>query len=657
MLLSARRAVVLVIVLTASAVALAQPSARTGARMAFHEDSRRIVLFGGLTPPDVSGTRYPLADTWEWLGRRWVRLIPAASPSPRSDFILVSQASRTRLLLFGGTTGVTTEVLGDTWIFDEDTWRQLATPTSPPARRLAAAGFDPVRDRVVLFGGADATTALFDTWEFDGAAWHLISQDGPKINTPMMVWDDAQHELLMLGVNQTDVQNPVVEMYRLNDTTWEKLTPASLPRCASLGTLVYLEYAARVVYYGGLCASGFPSSESWSWDGTDWNKFTPFPSAGAVFSNASAYDRVRHELVIFGGNSGGPNGFTFVFKHDMWRFVDQGGTPGPRSLMVLKNDPVRNVIWLFGGQNESARYADLWSYAFGRWQRISAPDGPLGCDFPNGAFDTDRERLVIVCESSDTYEWDGTKWYKFPDLRTKPPARRWSSMVYDPRSRRMVLFGGWDGNYLNATWTWNGVEWREIETRTEPPRRALAMLFFDPIQQRVMIYGGIGRMSTEGAIVRFKDMWSFDGSNWTEQTLTTPAARYGAFIEIDPQTNRLVMFGGKDERERFLNEHWEWTGSAWQQVDSANRPTPRMNGGMAFDPTRGHLIQYGGYAGGYFSDVWGLVDNRWEFQHDVIPVRRRPATTDPPTESDDEPTGTEGLSVIGFRFSGETDNR
>jgi len=642
MLLSARRALVFFTLLTACAVAYAQPSARTGAGMAFSEDSDRIILFGGVTPPDSSGTRIPFGDTWEWLGRRWVRLLPETSPPGRFEFALVNDINRTRLVLFGGAT-TTADLLNDTWTFDNNTWTQISTPDAPPARRLAGAAYDPIRDRVVIFGGSSATAVLNDTWEFDGTTWHQISADGPKISAPLLVYDGANNELLMIGYNQTDPAKPVSETYRLTDGTWEKLSPATLPTCPSLGTLVYLEYAARVVYYGGLCASGFPTSEFWVWDGTDWLKNDVFPNAGPLFSNAATYDRARDELVLFGGNAGGARSDTFVFKHNVWRFIDVGFTPGPRSLMVLETDPVRNVIWLFGGQNESARFSDLWSYSFGRWQQFNAGKAPLGCDFPNGAFDKHRERLVIVCESSDTFEWDGTSWHTFPDLRTKPPTRRWSSMVYDEATRRMVLFGGWDGNYLKETWTWDGREWKEIDTRNEPPSRALAMLFFDPTQQKVMVYGGIGRMTTEGAIVRFNDQWSFDGTTWTQQTLTTPPARYGSFIETDPQTNRVVMFGGKDDRERYLNEHWEWTGSVWQQIDSANRPTPRMNGGLAFDPTRGHLTLFGGYAAGYFSEAWGLVGTRWEFQQEFVPSRRRPATAQPPS---DDTTGSSTSEIL-----------
>jgi N-acetylneuraminic acid mutarotase len=256
-------------------------------------------------------------------------------------------------------------------------------------------------------------------------------------------------------------------------------------------------------------------------------------------------------------------------------------------------------------------------------------DAPTGCDYPLGAFDKDRAKLVIVCESADVFEFDGARWTKFTTLTTEPPARRFASMVYDEQNKRVVLFGGFNGiEYLDDTWLWNGTTWTEAEDGDQPPGRSLGMLFWDPVRDRVTLYGGIGRPNTEDAIVRYNDQWTFDGTRWTEAaSLTTPPARYGSYVEYDPQRERVVMFGGKNEREQYINEHWEWDGTSWQQIDSTGKPSPRMNGMLAFDPQRQAFTLFGGYAAAYFDEVWTLKDNHWQLQLDVLPERRRPVGT------------------------------
>ena len=37
--------------------------------------------------------------------------------------------------------------------------------------------------------------------------------------------------------------------------------------------------------------------------------------------------------------------------------------------------------------------------------------------------------------------------------------RDYASMAYDPATGQLVLFGGYDGGFLDDTWTWNGTTW------------------------------------------------------------------------------------------------------------------------------------------------------------------------------------------------------
>jgi hypothetical protein len=45
----------------------------------------------------------------------------------------------------------------------------------PTRRRASRAAYDPVRRRVVSFGGDDADGMLGDTWEWDGRRWLKIA--------------------------------------------------------------------------------------------------------------------------------------------------------------------------------------------------------------------------------------------------------------------------------------------------------------------------------------------------------------------------------------------------------------------------------------------------------------------------------------------------
>ena len=50
-------------------------------------------------------------------------------------------------------------------------WSRVAGASAPGIRTTIAATYDPVRRRVVLYGGRTQSEVLGDTWEFDGVEW------------------------------------------------------------------------------------------------------------------------------------------------------------------------------------------------------------------------------------------------------------------------------------------------------------------------------------------------------------------------------------------------------------------------------------------------------------------------------------------------------
>lgn len=630
----------------ASAVAIptdlsAAPLPRLNARVAYDEGSQKIVLFGGVTGADSSGTRYYLNDTWEWTGLRWIQVFPETSPAPRAGHVFLYDRSDSRLVLFGG--GNEDTDFNDTWAYVGGNWVPIATTGAPPGRRLAAAAYDDSRQKVVIFGGLTQEARLFDTWEFDGTTWTPVNESGPKLINPVMVFDEARSQLLLIGATES-LQT---EMYRLNGSSWEKLTPETLPACANGSVAVYQSVEQNVLLYGGGCANGTQSVETWIWNGTNWTKLTPGRTPGAIQNHTMAYDASRNEPLLFGGAAmTSVRNSTWRFRSGTWARADHDVTPGPRSLFVFQGDPDRNVTWLFGGRNAADTFGDLWMLENLRWLPVARRFSPASCGYPAGAYDESRKRLVVFCESGEIAEWDGDSWYAFPQLTRVPGERRFAAMAYDAKSRNVVLYGGWDGfGFLRDTWLWNGTAWTEVSADGAPPARQLPVMFYDPNQQKVFLYAGIGRPDDESRIERYQDMWSFDGRKWTEiLDVTLPPTRYGAAAAYDPTRNRVIMFGGKNAEEQYLNEQWEWTGTAWIRNDPAVLPSPRMNLGLTFDPVRQRLTMYGGYAGVHFDELWTLEESGWQLHREQPRTRTRSAVRRSSSEADASATGRSGAS-------------
>ena len=630
----------LVLILTASAAFAAAPAARTGARAVYDEAVESVVMFGGLTSADPATARaYEPNDTWEFDGTRWIRRYTPNSPPGRLSHSMVYDSNRDRTILFGGRTGA--DLLADTWAYTGDwfsrNWEELETPNAPQAREFAGMAFDPLRDRVILFGGRQFSddkkqlVHLFDTWEFDGTTWTRILEDGPQLRQPLLAYDAARNELVLMG---NDGSNDLVtKMYTYDAAAraWNERTPETLPPCVNESAMVYDPDAQRILLIGGVCiptdtTKSSPSTEEmYAWDGTNWTEIEDDRLLFRSTNHAFAYDAKWKSAVIFGGTlayTSAVRNDTNMYRDENWIFPPFDITgPSPRSLFAMATDPVRNVIWVLGGIADGGiASGDLWKFENGFWHHVEVENTPA-CENALAVFDTDRSRLVLFCRTSDTYEFDGETWTEKKDLKDRPQGRRFAQMVYDASLRKTVLYGGFNdaGDYLDETWTWDGTQWDEVDTNREAYHRALASMWYDPILRKTVLYGGIGRKEREGRLERFNDMWAFDGRTWTEiKPAALPGARYGAQVAVNPETGRTVLFGGLKlevensvQRQVYANDTWEWDGTTWRQLEIEGAPPARENSAMAWDPTERGFILFGGWAGYFLSDTWRLRDGRW----------------------------------------------
>ena len=138
----------------------------------------RPLLYGGQNA--AAGL---LTDLWQWTGTTWVNLGPF-SPSPRTNYGAAYDKRRDRTVVFGGMSSnnrQTASYNAETWEWNGSAWTQRLPLNSPSARGWCKLAYDEARSRIVLYGGANATTTLQDTWEWDGTNW---TQRAPTANPP-----------------------------------------------------------------------------------------------------------------------------------------------------------------------------------------------------------------------------------------------------------------------------------------------------------------------------------------------------------------------------------------------------------------------------------------------------------------------------------------
>jgi hypothetical protein len=97
-----------------------------------------------------------------------------AQPSPRANADMAYDSESALFLLFGMQNTTPGDENAETWVFDPSsaTWEQRFLDPTPPARGANALAYDAQSDRVVLFGGAggDDAQQVTDLWSYDANA-------------------------------------------------------------------------------------------------------------------------------------------------------------------------------------------------------------------------------------------------------------------------------------------------------------------------------------------------------------------------------------------------------------------------------------------------------------------------------------------------------
>jgi hypothetical protein len=213
----------------AQATPIMSPPARRSHAMAWDAARQRILLFGGMH--EVGNHSTSLADTWEWDGATWAQHTPTTSPSGRSGHSMAWDAARQRAVLFGGLddSNFGGNPLAETWEWDGATWAQRTPTNSPSARRSPGMAWEASRQRVVLFGGHDGSSPLADTWEWDGSNW---AQRTPAVSPPRryghaMAWDEARQRVLLFGGNGGSITRS--DTWEWDGSNWAQRTPVASP--------------------------------------------------------------------------------------------------------------------------------------------------------------------------------------------------------------------------------------------------------------------------------------------------------------------------------------------------------------------------------------------------------------------------------------------
>ncbi len=310
------------------------------------------------------------------------------------------------------------------------------------------------------------------------------------------------------------------------------------------------------------------------------------------------------------GNSVGQDGCTSTCVIETPHWVAQGnGSPPARYSPAMAYDAYRGSVVMFGGSNGSP-LIDTWEWR-GAWVEVPLLTVPTPIDDTAGVYMHELRHVVLTggtrggAANDSVLSFEGQGWRR---IAATGPEMTMHGATYDARRKRLVTFGGIDGegSPVDGTWEFDGTMWMQKSTATVPGPRVNTSMTYDAEHGVVLMFGG--RDPTNNTYLA--DLWAYDGVDWTLRATTGPPGMMGASFAFFAEQHASILFGGKLSAGLYGGT-WAWNGSAWTQRFPANQPTSRQEAGMCPDG-HGRLMLFGGLDGsGETRDTWTYDGTNW----------------------------------------------
>src|SRR2546425_1829340 len=241
-------------------------------------------------------------------------------------------------------------------------------------------------------------------------------------------------------------------------------------------------------------------------------------------------------------------------------------------------------------------------------------------------YDSRSDRFILfggwdVGLSNETWSYDlgNNSWTKMRPTGA-PSAREAQSATYDSRADRVILFGGNDGTAASReTWSYDfGTDtWTNMTTAIAPPSNLYSVVTYDSESDRAILFGG----NYFGA----RETWAFDynANAWTNMTSTEtilPSARSAHALAYDSQYDQVILFGGQTSSGAEETWAYDFNTNTWTNLKPATHPSWRYFHAMDYDVKSGRVVMFGGFAAtGINNETWAydFTSNNWTMMHPV----------------------------------------
>lgn len=321
----------------------------------------------------------------------------ANSPTPRYGQTAILDTLRHRMLMFGGSNN--NVVSNELWALPLEgpmAWQILPPGAAvAPYRALHEAVLDPAGDRMVVFGGTNGPAFTNDVWVYPlsgNGTWTQLSVLGtapPALERFSAIRDPVRNRLIVFGGRDGSARNDVWALSLTGTPTWTQLQPlgpAPSPRFGACA--VYDPPRDQMVVFGGVSAAGYALGDLWTLSlgsSPAWSPLVPTTAGPSPRTESSVvYDPSRDLIWLFSG------GTSAALPNDLWTLALSGAptwqlvapTAGDRPIGRAYHSAILDLAsdrMLVSMGYSPAALSDTWILQLGgtpAWSQVDSPPAP-----------------------------------------------------------------------------------------------------------------------------------------------------------------------------------------------------------------------------------------------------------------------------------------
>ncbi|MES1220506.1 MAG: hypothetical protein ABUT20_33705 [Bacteroidota bacterium] len=289
-----------------------KPDARGRAHLIYHPNSKAMLLIDGYAVHADSTNN----NVWKWDGKKWEAII-ADGPGSRCGNAAALNKNTGNILTFGGwgKGGFATDARNDVWLFDGKQWKNVFTNFIEKHDHHKMVYADHL-NAFVIYGGRNSTTGIPDsiTWILKDGFFEALAIPGPgRRGNAGFAYDPLRKKIVLFGGKGYDVP---ADLWEFDGKKWEQVPVENIGMTTGQ-EMVYSEELKMTIVHG--------NTGTWGWDGKTMTKIA---SGGPAGSNvALGYDPARKSILAYGGfeENNTISSSLWELKNGKWKKVSENG--------------------------------------------------------------------------------------------------------------------------------------------------------------------------------------------------------------------------------------------------------------------------------------------------------------------------------------------